>query len=420
MTSAPDVTFRDAVVRAPSLRMLNRVGGALRSLGIVKPSLEPDSIVAAARKASALDDLGSDSYREPLEIFCESLEREARLTTFGRMVLRGMLTGSLANRARVIDWAKRHPEVREERIERPWVICGLPRTGTTLLSRLLSLDPNARPLKQWEAASPVPPPDLASHEEDPRIAKAAKSVEQLDRLNPAMRSMHPMGATLSTECVTLFAFDLRSLSLETQACVPSYGRWLEECDMTSAYEIHQLTLQMLQSRLPTVAWSLKTPNHLWCLPTLLAFYPDARIVWNHRDPNKVVASVASLTTTMHRMTTREADPVAVGADWNHKLHLAVSRAAEFDAKQANRDWCSHVLYADLMADPVAEVKRIYAHFGEEVQPLHEKRMQTWMRDRPQEAFGRHRYDFADFGMKPDEIAAQYAEYRERYGIREEG
>lgn len=417
--SARDYTFRDAGLHSRPLRVLNRAGELLHSLGLERPTLTPEAILSAARRKSGLDDFGEDTLDEPLRVLCDSIRRESQLTTFGRIAVRGMLVAALVNRLQLLDWAKRHPRVREEQIPRPFIIIGLPRTGTSLLSILLGLDPTLRPLEQWEASTPLPPPDLATWREDPRIAASAKQFEQLQALNPPIRAMHPFGATLATECVTLMIYDLRSLSIETQAFVPSYGRWLEQADMGSAYRMHRLALQVLQSRMPTQTWSLKTPNHLWCLDTLLEHYPDARIVWTHRDPCKVVPSVASLNCALQRAFSRETDPKAVGEDWNHKLHLAVSRGVEFDESRAG-DWCCHVQYEEILADPVAVMRRIYAHFGEEVQPLHERRMQSWMQERPQEHHGRHRYDAADFGLSESNIEALYADYCKRFEVPREG
>ncbi len=323
--SAPSYTFRDAGLHSRLLRGVNAVGAGLRWVGFDVPSLEPDSIARAACDRAGLEDFGDPGWREGLEVLCLALELEGNLTTFGRIAMRGLITNALEGRLRLIDWAARHPEVRDEKIERPWVVVGLPRTGTTLLSLLLALDPEVRPLLHWESTSPVPPPDLATHAEDPRIAAAAKQVAQIEALNPAIRAMHPMGATIATECVGFLFFDLRSLLIETQAHLPSYGRWLEKTDMHGAYAMHRLALQVLQSRIPTPVWSLKTPQHLWSLDTLLEFYPDARIVWTHRDPTKVVTSVASLNTSLQRLNVRTNDPLAIGADWNDKLHLAVTR-----------------------------------------------------------------------------------------------
>jgi hypothetical protein len=407
--------FRDAGLHSKLLRTLNLAGAGLRGLGIERPTLAPDAIVAAARRRSGLHDLGEDSVREPLEVLCDAVERESRLTTFGRIALRGLLVEALCNRMLLLDWAARHPEVREEKIECPWIVVGLPRTGTTLLSILLGLDPLVRPLEQWEASKPVPPPELATWREDPRIAECAATFEQLQALNPPIRAMHPFGATLATECVTLLIFDLRALSIETQAFVPSYGRWLEQADMGSAYRMHRLALQVLQSRLPTATWSLKTPNHLWCLPTLLEQYPDARIIWTHRDPRKVVPSVASLNCALQRAFSNHTDPLAIGQDWSHKLHLAVTRGLAFDAEHGS-DWCCHVQYAELLADPVASVEKIYQHFGETPGPLHSRRMRAFLRDRPRDLHGRHRYEARDFGFDDAQLGARFADYCERFDV----
>ncbi len=405
-------TYRDAGLHSRPLRAMNRVTA---SLGIRWPAFEPDSILEAAAAKAGASDFGDDTVREPLEVLRQSIAEDARLTSFGRLVLRQLVTGALIERLKVIDWAKHHPEVREERIERPWIILGLPRTGTTLLSFLLGLDPVARPLVQWEASHPVPPPDLATHAEDPRIAEVAKQFAQLETLNPAIRAMHPFGATLATECVTLLAFDLRALSFETQGLISGYGRWLEATDMRGAYAMHKLSLQILQSRLPTQSWALKTPNHLWCLDLVREFYPDARLIWTHRDPGKVVPSVASLNTSLHRANSDAVDPLAVGREWDGKLHLGVSRALAFDEQQSGT-WCSHLLYSDLMADPIEAVRRIYAEQDSEVHPLHVRRMEAWVQQRGQDAFGRHGYDPADFGLTLSGIRERYADYIARYDI----
>ena len=420
--SPPDYTFRDAGLHSRPLQALNWVGERLVRAGVsqAQASFDPGSIVAAARKQAGSRELGDDTWSEPLRVLCESIEGEAKLSPFGRIALRGMLVGALANRIRLLDWAERHPEVRQEKIERPWIILGMPRTGTSLLSILMGLDPSSRSLLTWQAMEPVPPPELATEAEDPRIAVARKRFEGLMKLNPALRAMHPFGATLATECVTLLVFDLRSLSIETQALLPSYGEWLESADMHSAYGWHELALQTLQSRIPTLSWVLKTPQHLWAIDAVTKRYPDARLIWTHRDPRKVVTSVASLNTSLHRQGSDAVDPAAVGRAWSAKLRHAIECGMRYDDAHSGESWCCHVQYADIMADPIGAVRSIYAHFGEELHPLHEKRMDVWMRDRPQEVFGRHRYDPRDFGLSNEGIREQYADYCERYEVPAEG
>jgi hypothetical protein len=410
-----DYTWRDSELRSPALRAVNRVGDGLTRLGLNLPSLTPSSVVTAAAKLAGSDDFGTDTFREPLEVFLAACATEAELTTFGRILISKMLAGALANRIALHRWSEDHPEVHNQRIDSPWVIVGLPRTGTSVLSMLLGLDPMSRPLLQWEAAHPIPPPSLGEGDEDPRIAQTSKELDGLMKLNPPLKAMHPFGATLAQECVTLFMYDVRSMALETQAHVPSYARWLEGAEMAPAYAQHRLALQTLQSRQPTERWILKTPNHLWHLGALLDAYPDARIIWTHRDPGPVVTSLASLANAGQRPLTSRRDPRPAAEEWKRKCVFALASAVEFDQGSAD-GWCRHVHYDALVADPLGTVGALYRSFGDDVSPLHARRMQAFLEDRPKDAFGHHRYDPADFGWTYAGLGQEFSAYTERYHI----
>ena len=412
-------TFRDGGLNTGALRALNRAGAWAGRYRIQPKRLDPDAIVKDAIKQAGSDRFGSDSYREPLEVYCESAEREAQLSTFGRIAVRGMLVRSLTTRIEVAEWHAKNPEAAEEKIVRPWIIIGLPRTGTTLLSQLLALDPMARAPLQWETRTPVPPSTLSGAAEDPRIAACQKQLDGLAKLNPAVQAMHPFGAMLAEECVPFMMNDLRTLGMETQAFVPSYGRWLQACDMTPAYVQHKLALQALQVGQPTENWVLKTPNHLWALEELRAFYPDARLIWTHRDPGPVVTSLASLNTTLQRTFSSDVPHADIGADWKSKAHHAVDQGMAFeDARKAQgeEDWCVHVAYQDVMDDAAGVMRQIYAHFGDVPSGLHERRIERWLVERHQSVHGRHGYDPADFGWSWEGLAEEFSVYRERFGI----
>ncbi len=414
-TRTVDFTWRDSELTSPPLRALNAVGNTIRRLGREVPSLDPAAVVRAATKKAGSHDLGSDSYQEPLGVFLASCEAEAELTTFGRILVTKMLAAALTNRIELHRWALDHPAITKETIDSPWIIVGLPRTGTSLLSMLLGLDPMARPLRQWEAAHLIPPPTLEGAEEDPRIALTAKELDGLMKLNPPLRAMHPFGATLAQECVSLFMYDVRTLALETQAHVPAYARWLEQADMAPAYAQHKLALQALQSAQPTERWILKTPNHLWHLDALLTAYPDARIIWTHRDPGPVVTSLASLANAGQRPLTSRTDPRPAAEEWKRKCAFALSSAVAYDEKTV-AGWCQHLSYEALVADPVAAVRGLYATFGDEVSGLHARRMEAFLEQRPQDAFGHHRYDPADFGWTYAGLAEEFADYTSRYQV----
>ncbi len=332
-------TWRDSELQAKPLRALNAIGARLSRFGVDLPALKPSSIVAAAVKAAGSSDLGSDSYKEPLEVFLASCNVDADLTTFGRILTSKFISAALANRIALHKWFVDHPEVHQERIESPWVIVGLPRTGTSVLSMLLGLDPMARPLLQWEAAHPIPPQ-------------------------------------------------------------------------------HRLALQTLQSRQPTERWILKTPNHLWHLEALLAVYPDARIIWTHRDPAPVVTSLASLANAGQRPLTWRSDPRPTANEWKRKCRFALESAVAFDEK-SEEGWCQHLHYDDLMADPLETVRQLYRRFGSEVSDLHARRIETFLTHRPKDAFGTHRYDPADFDWTYTGLAEEFSDYTARYHVRSE-
>jgi hypothetical protein len=414
--SVPDYTWRDSELRSRPLRAVNWVGERLERTGVTLPPLTSASVEKAAAKLAGSDDFGGDSFREPLDVFLRSCAEEADLSTFGRILISKMLASALANRIDLHRWSLEHPEVLDERIDQPWIIVGLPRTGTSVLSLLLGLDPMARPLLQWEAAHPVPPATLEEAAEDPRIARTAKDLDGLMKLNPPLKAMHPFGATLAEECVSLFMYDVRTLALETQAHVPSYARWLEQADMTPAYAQHGLALRTLQSRQPTERWILKTPNHLWHLDAMFAAYPDARVIWTHRDPGPVVTSLASLANAAQRVLTRRRDPRPTAVEWKRKCGFALNSAMAFDERTPD-GWCQHLHYDDLMADPVEAVRGLYRHWGEEVGSLHERRMRAFLAQRPPDLFGRHRYDPADFGWTYSGLTSEFSEYIDRYHVR---
>jgi hypothetical protein len=365
-----------------------------------------------------LDDFGDPSFLEGLECLVSSYEGEARLNALGRGAVRGRLTQFLANRLKVQDWLCRHPEILDEPIERPLFILGLPRTGTTLLHNLLALDPLARAPLHWEAEEPCPPPQLFPSVMDPRIQTAHAKLVALDAIAPQMKVIHPMAAGAPTECMTLLIHEFKSLEFECQAWVPSYGEWFTHCDKASAYRYHRKLLQLLQWRSPTETWVLKAPTHLFGLDALLAEYPDAQVVFMHRDPLEVVASQASLITVASGLLSDEVDPHRIAEWWSAKTATGLEKSMKV-RDRARPEAFLDVQYRDLVRDPVAAVRAVYGHFQRELTPIHERRMRAWMRDNPQGKHGRHRYSLEQFGIDAEQQKKRFSAYRERFGDRGE-
>ncbi|HXQ20931.1 MAG TPA: sulfotransferase [Candidatus Acidoferrales bacterium] len=405
------------VTRPWGLRVMNAVGSAVRAAGVPLLALDESTLLARAARRTGLSDFGDSFFREPLRVLLHAFEHEAALNTLGRFIARTDVVRLLENRLRMTNERKRHREIDAGATERPIFIVGLPRTGTTILHELLAQDPMNRVPMTWEVMHPWPPPERTTYDTDPRIAQVEKHFSGVDRLIPNFKAMHPMGAQLPQECVAMTAHDFASMLFTTTHNVPSYQRWLDESDLRPVYASHRRQLQYLQWRCPAQRWVLKSPGHLWALDALLAVYPDARIVQTHRDPLKVIASLASLVSLLRSMSSDRIDPFAIGAEWTVRLADGLEKATMV-RNRLLRDpgQIFDMQFAELVGNEIAMVRRIYAHFGLKLTSDAEARMQRFLAANPRDKHGAHRYTLADAGLDPAAERQRYAAYQERFGI----
>lgn len=375
------------------------------------PSELMDVVVAEA----GLEDFGATTFRDGLEVLCESIGTEAELNELGGLAVRDTLLAALRTRLQVTDWVHRHPAVRDEQIDAPIVVIGMFRAGTTLLGRLLDQDPGNRSLLRWESADPVPPPAPGELRAGPRVDAARVAVEMLEQLNPAMRAIHHEDADGPTECIAVMSQEFKSLTWEAITNVPTYGRWLLDVDQRSAYEYHRQVLQILQSGGARGRWTLKSPHHAIALDALTAVYPDARLVLLHRDPVVLCASVCSLISTLSGTFTDVDHTAYIATKWPAMLEESVRRIDAFRDAHPEHPIVD-VQYADLVADPVATVGRIYEGSGDELDGIAAKAVTVFVEAHPKGSLGAHRYDVTEFGLDPAELRTRFAGYVDRYDI----
>lgn len=375
---------------------------------------DPEAFIAAAVEHTGLDDFGGDSYREGLDVYCASVEANATFNDIGNAAVPGAIVGALSNRLRVFDWAKHHPEVAAEQIEAPWMVIGLFRAGTTLLSYLLEKDECSRPLLRWEANNSAPP-STGDHRNDPRVEAQRESAAMMDAINPRIKVVQSEEPDGPTECISVLNQDFKSLTWEALANVPAYGEWLRSTDHRSAYDYHKLVLQTLQSGGVRGRWSLKSPHHAMRLEALHAVYPDARLVLMHRDPVVLCASVCSLITTLTG-TFSNADHVPyIAAHWTQMLEDSIDGVNAFRA--ANPDVHIHdVQYADLSGDTLGTMQRVHAAFGEELDGQALAAMSAHVASHPKGKAGHHGYDLAEFGLNGGELRERFSGYVSQYDV----
>ncbi len=375
----------------------------------------PDTLIAIACDQTGLEDFGGDSFREGLAVYCDSASGEAQLNEIGTAVVPTAIVAALANRLKVVDWMKRHPEVAAERIKAPFVVIGMFRAGTTLLSYLLERDARHRPLLRWEAGDSVPPPRPETILTDPRITASRASAAMMDQINPRIRIVQSEEADGPTECIGVMNQDFKSLLWEAMANVPAYGRWLHATDHRSAYDYHRRVLQLLQSGGVRGRWSLKAPHHALQLEALTAVYPDARLILMHRDPVVLCASVCSLLTALTR-TFSDADHRRYIADhWTDMLARSVAAVDRFRATHPGHKIVD-VHHAEFVRDPIATMRRVYREFGDDIDGPALAAMTAHLDANPKGRFGHHGYDFSEYGLDAGAIAERFRPYVERYDI----
>jgi Sulfotransferase family len=374
--------------------------------------LSAEQALNEAREQTGLNDFGPDSFQDGLAIYLESVTTEAQLNEIGTMAIHANVVGNLANRLRVVDWANRHREVTARPVTEPLIVIGMFRAGTTLLSNLLDQDRANRSLLRWESADSVPPPTPASLRVGPRVDASRAGGDMLELLNPKMAAIHHEEADGPTECVAVMSQDFRSLAWEAISNVPTYSRWLLQSDHRPTYEYHRLVLQVLQSGGATGRWMLKSPHHALALPELTAVYPDARLVLMHRDPVELCASVCSLIATLTGTFSSADHSAYIASHWVTMLEQSVDRINAF--RDAHPEFpILDVQYTDLMQRPVETVEAIQ---GQPLSPIARQAIAAYLAANPKGSRGAHRYDVAEFGLRPDELRQRFAGYIERYDI----
>ncbi len=377
-----------------------------------------DVIDEARLRTAGLDDFGRGPFRQPLELLVESLNAEANLNEIGRYIATERMLTHTVNRLNYVRDRERFPEISNERIVKPVFIVGLPRTGTTILHDILGQDPSNRVPMTWEAMFPSPPPEAATFETDPRIAMCEATFPGVELQIPAFKAMHPMGAQLSQECVTLMGEAMCTPLFHNQFRVPAYQDWVDDsADWSHVYEMHERQLQHLQWRNPRERWVLKTGAHLWGLGHLLARYPDARVIFTHRDPVKSMTSYASLTALVRSMGSDTVDPVEIANDWTARLQKVLTRAIEIRAADSfPQAQFYDMFFEDFIVDQFGEVSKIYDALSLPMSDLAAERMQAFIADNPPGKHGIHRYEPHEFGVDPARVRSEFATYIGHFGL----
>jgi len=376
-------------------------------------SFSADELEAGARAATGLDDFGSTYYREGLERTVDGLNTEAALNDLGRVMQHATTSNALIQRLRIVDTLKQHPEIDDEVVDGPIVVLGLPRTGTTALGQLVSADPQFRFLRTWESQAPTPPPEAATQYTDPRIAQAAEGIGMIEQMFPDFKAIINSEAEAATECQDLMGMSFRTFHFDGVVRVPGYVEWLLDCDMRETYDFHKQALKLLQWHCKPNLWLLRTPVHMFALDAFVETYPNAKFLWSHRDPAKVLGSVCSLIAYVRSWSSDYVNNAELGAEQLAWWSEGIKRAMDFRTKFGD-DRFVDVSFADLQKDSVGAVSKSYRELGLDFSDESRARVAAWADSHQPGQRGTHSYDLADYGLTPDQVHETFSDYLAAY------
>lgn len=314
-----------------------------------------------ARRATGCDDFGPDDYLEPLRLLLADYDAHNHLSALGEELLQGDIVGRLCGRLRAHAGFRRHPEHLCAGIHRPLIIVGMARTGTTALHRLLAQDSRMQSMPLWLAASPMPRPPIDRWTEDPLYRRTQERVEAVYALVPEFRQIHRVAAGLADECRVVTEQSFWGGGLASIGTTPAYADWCLSADAIPVYRYHRQVLGLIAGGDPR-PWLLKCPIHIWGLDSLLQTYPDANLVFMHRDAVQALKSTARMVYVLRRVRDANASAEQVGSEILRNWGRALAKAEAVRARHPEVRILD-VGMVELQADPLATVQRIYRHFG---------------------------------------------------------
>jgi hypothetical protein len=391
---------------------------------------EPARLIAVARERTGLHELGDPVFHEPFEVLCRSLDSEAPLSPAGREAQAENLIGMLIERLRLEEWCRRHPEIEREVIDRPVVIVGLPRTGTTMLYRMLaSAEALTAPLF-YEVTDLAPAPDWNfDPATDARIPAARERVAAMMAAMPDLAAIYPFAAEAPEESIFLYKPSFISTDCQSHAVVPSYDAWFAAADKRSAFRYLKRTVQFLQWQRRQggrwrdgTRWLLKGPDHIHGLAELLDVFPDVSVIQTHRDPVETIPSICSFIHVLHQPTTARDDARDVGAAWSRMFAASMTRAIAF--RDRHPEHFLDVWYRDTVASPRKVAEGVFAFLGLPLTDASWAEMQGWRDANQRDARPSHAYTLEEFGLSAVGIEDRFRTYRERFiipeGVQHEG
>lgn len=372
-------------------------------------SLTVENIMEMAAQKAKLYDFGDEDFLLPLRKLLDSFNEEYGSDIRKKYSFGYTLADLLSKRLYIRDNFKSYKEIINIPVKRPLFITGLPRTGTTLMHNLLSQNQYWRVLPYWELVFPYYRADMGENFEKHAIRLSEQLIKGLYSQYPDLIRRHETRAEGPEECVHLLRYTFYSNSFAVEWELPGYLKWYIEQDLTDSYRYYRDLLKLLLWRKAGAHLLSKCPAHLLGLKAIFNVFPDANVVWMHRNPCKSIASVISLFSVFRAAPTEYDDFIDLYLDYFKKSLNTVMDVARTYPNQVKS-----IDYKKLVANPHEVVREIYSSFGYPVDNKQEELISQWLEENPRHKHGVHKYSLEDFGLSDADIKNRFSRYYDEY------
>jgi hypothetical protein len=374
--------------------------------------LRADELLASALKRGKRHDFADRSFIRPFEHLLKACNEEADLSALGVRALRVDVLRCLRNLLYFDEVEADCPGVLARPIRAPVFITGMPRSGTTFLHRLILQDPGTIAPRLFQLVYPYGS-QASSLGTALRKRWVSLQLSLFRLIAPELNALHPVAVDSPEECTDITAHVFQSLRFDAMYRVPSYNSWLGRSGFLDAYRFHRRFLQHLDAQLPAHRWILKSPDHLFALDDIRKVYPDARLVLVHRDPVRVLASVAKLTEVLRRPFARSIDRIEIGREVSASW---LDGARRMQGLASNGDSALHLNYRQIVSRPMEAVRAVYRHCDLVLTEEAEVRMRSWLRSAANVRRPWRDYKLAEFGLDAQLLRERFASYTDTFGI----
>ena len=379
-------------------------------------ALDQQDLLEEAMRRAGSDDLGPDWFLGPMAVVLESIREEARLSEMGTIIQRETILNGLVNRLRMFDTIKKHPEILEEEVNVAGIVLGLPRTGSTMLHRLLATSAGMTGVRWWETQNFSPFPGEERGNPEPRRQAAKKILKAMLESVPDLTAIHPFSIDGPDEEVIILGQFFISTMAPSTLYVPSYSKWLETADQRPGYEDLKTVLKFLQWQDVTrkgKRWVLKTPTHVTAPGTALDVFPESKLIVTHRDPLQTIPSFCSMVTSLYKLTSEDVNLAEAAAYTSRSWAGHLNRLAAF-RKTADPDRFIDVRYEDQLASPHGFVHIVLDRLGVPQSNEIDAHITEWLEENAREKRATHKYSIADFGLTEEQIKKDFAAYSAQF------